>query len=247
MNNFCSKTHILAFDVDDTLAHSGQPLTPEMCNALDNLAFLQGYQLAFITSRSYAELEERIPENILRSAYAFTCMGMEFWHQGKMEFQHHFSWPKGLEKALHKLVDACGFPDKTGQHIVKRPCKGALSLLGENHKKAQREAFIKWNKKTNFLNTAANYLQMQYPSLDVQAFGKTSIDFSDQKMSKAVMLPHLRKEDSRHVVFFGDSMQPEGNDFELKQALEDEREENKCLWVNNPDETYRILTAIIRS
>jgi HAD superfamily hydrolase (TIGR01484 family) len=238
------QTHILAFDVDDTLADSGQPLSPEMCNVLDYLVNVQGFQIAFVTSRSYSELEDRIPLNLLYQSYAFTCMGMEHWHEGALIYQHTFNWPKGLKAALEAVVTSCHCPHKTGKHLVSRPSKGALSLLGEGHSAEERAEFIAWNKETNFLQSATEYLRTQFPKLHFEAFGKTSIDFSDLEMSKAIVLPELRQFESRNVIFFGDSMQDGGNDRALKDVLEAESDQNKCFWVNNPDETIGILHVL---
>lgn len=238
------QTHLLAFDVDETLAESGQPLSAKMCNVLDYLAHVQGFQLIFVTSRSYSELEARIPANILFNAYAFTCMGMEFWHEGDMVYQHVFNWPKGLKETLNAVVNSCACPHKTGKHLVTRPSKGALSFLGENHSMEERAEFIAWNAQSNFLQSATEYLRTQFPQLQFEAFGKTSIDFSDLKMSKAIMLPELRQLESRNVIFFGDSMQDGGNDRSLKDALEAENDLNKCFWVENPSSTYGTLCAL---
>lgn len=245
--NLGSNERILAFDVDDTLAVSGQPLTPEVCNILDELANLQGYQLAFITSRSYAELEKRVPQDILYQAYAFTCMGMEHWYKGDMVYQHYFSWPEGLQKTLQNIVDTCPFPEKTGNHLVRRPSKGALSVVGEGQTSEQRAAFIQWNKKSHFLQKATEALRQKFPELHIEAFGKTSIDFSDKRMSKAIVLEELRQFESRAVVFFGDNMQDGGNDCELKDALLAENKHNICVWVHDPAQTKLMLEDILNA
>lgn len=242
--NICSSSHILAFDVDETLAESGQPLTAEMCHILDYLSSVKGYQLAFITSRSYAELEDRMPLDLLHRAYAFTCMGMEYWYEGDLVYQHAFNFPTGLTQALEEVIAKCEFPNKTGKHVVKRPSKGALSVVGEGHSAQDRANFIKWNKKSNFLNQTCEVLRMKFPELHFEAFGKTSIDFSDKRMSKAIVLDELRQFEKRAVVFFGDNMQDGGNDSELKDALLAEKTKNICVWVQCPAQSFSMLKEV---
>lgn len=242
--NICSSSHILAFDVDETLAESGQPLTNDMCDILEHLSTVKGYQLAFITSRSYAELEDRMPLDLLHRAYAFTCMGMEHWYEGDLVYQHAFNFSKGLTQALEEVIAKCEFPHKTGKHIVKRPSKGALSVVGEGHSAEDRASFIKWNKKSNFLNQTCKVLRTQFPELHFEAFGKTSIDFSDKRMSKAIVLDELRQFEKRAVVFFGDNMQDGGNDAELKDALLAEKAKNICVWVQSPAQSFSMLKEV---
>tara|TARA_R110000868_G_scaffold218576_1_gene468947 strand:+ start:92712 stop:93473 length:762 start_codon:yes stop_codon:yes gene_type:complete len=239
-------SHILMFDMDETIAPSGQPLSAEMCNTLDYLQNIKGYTIAFATARDYANLEKRIPQSILSEAYSFCCFGMEVVHNHTVIAEHLFTWPEGLKDLLQSLLESCEFPIKTGGHIIKRTSTGAFTPLGQNATPEQREAFIEWNKKSNFLMRACNVLNCcnYTPNLDFQVFGKTTIDFSNKKLSKASVLNQLREISDKSVVFFGDQMHENGNDFELAQALKAESTQNQTIPVKNPDETMAILKGL---
>lgn len=237
-------THILTFDVDITLSPSGEPLSAEVCNMLDYLANVEGYQLAFATARSYSELEKRIPTSILHDAYTFTCFGMEFWHQSRMKQQHYFKWPDGLQNELTKLLKRCDCPNKLGNHFVIRPSSAAFTPLGQGATKKQRAEFIAWNKRTNGLNKMRDYLRLSYPNFYFETFGETTIDMSDHEMCKASILPKLRESESRQLAFFGDGMHEGGNDLPLAQALTAESDKNMSFHVRDHDHTLEILKQI---
>ena len=241
------RTHILTFDVDITLAPSGEELCEHICGRLDYLTNVVGYQLAFATARSYSELEKRIPKSILHNAYTFTCFGMELWHQGNMKHQHFFKWPQGLKDELRELLSECDCPDKVGNHFNIRPCAAAFTPLGQGATAEQRANFIEWNNRTNGLNKMRDHLRKMFPELHIEAFGATSIDFSDHLMCKASILPELRKRDNRDVAFFGDGMHEGGNDLPLAKALLAEnlplndKRNNFAFHVNHHKETLDIL------
>ncbi|MFT7144966.1 MAG: hydroxymethylpyrimidine pyrophosphatase-like HAD family hydrolase [bacterium] len=151
-----------------------------------------------------------------------------------------------MDTLLRTLLNsaACNCPHKTGKHIFKRPSTGAFSPLGDGATEEQRAEFIAWNQQSDFLAKSVEIIKQYYPKLDVQVFGKTTIDFSNKAMSKACVLSELRQFENKNIVFFGDNMQVGGNDRPLAEALLIESAKNMAITVKNPAETLQYLYNI---
>ena len=110
---------IYVFDIDGTLTESRQPMTSEM-----EVAFIKWSEdkITYLVSGSdYEKIKEQISGKVINSVFGvFSCMGNQFWRNGKVCYEHNVVLDLNLEKRLNSILESSSYPHRYGNHIEKR-------------------------------------------------------------------------------------------------------------------------------
>jgi len=240
---------LIVFDLDGTLAQSKAAIDSEMATLLTGLlgvakvAIISGGDLPQFQTQVLAHLPQ---DDRLKGLSILPTCGTRF-------YQYAGAWQKlyaedlsatqkqKIIAALNTAVDASGFrATKTwGDAIEDRESQITYSALGQqaplDEKKTWDPDFAKRTKIKAILDPLL-------PDFAVQLGGATSIDVTLPGIDKAYGIGKLR--DTLHIpiaemIYVGDALFPGGNDYPAR------RTGAVCIQVANPDETKRVIEAVI--
>lgn len=220
---------LIAFDVDDTLVKSKNPLTDEMRDLL--AALLKTYKVAIISGSRYEVFETNIIEPLSGSAgkdlehmhILPTCGTRHYTFDAdtsswNLEYAEDFT-----EEQKAEIAEVCErharefglWPDQPyGEVIEDRLSQVAMSMLGQQ---APAEAKYEWydaHKEEAYRLTEA--IAEDLPGYEVRYGGTTTVDVTKKGVDKAYGMQRLldalslQKEDA---LFIGDRLEEGGNDY----------------------------------
>ena len=220
---------LIAFDVDDTLVKSKNPLTDEMRNLLAEL--LKHYEVAIISGSRY----EVFQTNIIRPLAAVagddlkhmhimpTCGTRYYTYSGdaenwNLEYAEDFT---DEEKA--KITEVCErhakamglWPDNPyGEVTEDRLSQIAMSLLGQL---APAEAKYEWfDAHKSEAYKLAEAIGDELPEFESRYGGTTTIDITRKGIDKAYGMQKLLAAlglSKEEALFIGDRLEEGGNDY----------------------------------
>lgn len=220
---------VIAFDVDDTLVKSKNPVSDEMRDLLAQL--LKKYEVAIISGSKYEIFQTNIIEplapvagdDLKRMHILPTCGTRYYTYSGdpdnwNLEYAEDFT-----EEEKAKISEVCErkakefdlWPESPfGEVIEDRLSQIAMSLLGQQ---APAEAKYGWydkNKEAAYQLTEA--IADELPEFEVKYGGTTTVDVTAKGIDKAYGMKKLldalklTKEDA---LFVGDRLEEGGNDY----------------------------------
>ena len=223
---------VIAFDVDDTLVKSKNPMTTEMRDLLSRL--LEKYEVAIISGSRFEIFEQ----NIIQPLHATSAHRLERLHIMPTCGTRYYTYDP--EVKTWNIVYAEDFTDEQKRHIIRvaekltkqaglwpsnphgeviedRLSQIAVSMLGQQ---APAEAKYEWYAKNNEAAVRLrDAMAAELPEFEVRNGGTTPIDLTPigvdkaYGMSKLLELLDLPKED---VLFIGDRLEKGGNDYPVK-------------------------------
>lgn len=241
---------VLAFDLDGTLAKSKQRITDEMAETLARLS--ENYIIVIITGGKLEQINTQVmnpigfPSPIMHNFYLLPACGSqgygyknytwcEIWNYAlflREKVEIYTQWEQStLGLKMHV------FPTRWGEIAEDRGSQITFSMLGQN---APLEEKAKWDPDRD--KRKRIIAQMNLPDFDIKIGGTTSIDVTRKGLDKAFGLSQLLKTlklDKEDVLFYGDALQPGGNDYAVKMMGID------CIEVENPDHTFKLLQLLI--
>lgn len=240
---------MFVFDLDGTIAASKAPVDHEMANLFASL--LDIGKAAVISGGDWPQFEKQVisrlpPGANLKNLFILPTCGTKF-------FAYKGSWKAVYEddltaeqrnkiiQSLEHVVDNSGFKaEKTwGEPIEDRLSQITYSALGQ---KAPLEEKEKWDPKFAKRKKMKAQLDKLLPEFTVRLGGTTSIDITKHGVDKAYGIRKLRdilKIPIDNMVFVGDALFPGGNDHAARKTGV------VCIQVRDPDETKRVIEAII--
>lgn len=232
---------VYLFDVDGTLTVSRTLMDPEFKEFF--LKFIANNEVYLVTGSDYTKTLEQLGEDIMHGVKrSYQCSGNSLYEKG-VEISHN-EWTLGNEERdclSHELFES-KFPIRTGiNHIEERPGMVNFSILGRGANKEQREAYIKWDKEHNERERIAGIFNSRYghKGIKAQVAGETGLDIVQDGCDKGQVLNDF---DDCNVIFFGDMMQPGGNDEPLATAIASRGNDNDgSIWVKDWKHTWDIL------
>jgi phosphomannomutase len=128
--------------------------------------------------------------------------------------------PKDVESFLYDELDHSQFMIRNGNHIERRPGGVNFTILG----RAQdpflgRDRYVQWDRQTNERQDIAERIRNQFPDLTVAVGGQTGLDIGPKGADKSQILRDFQMGGELH--FFGDRMEPGGNDHSLGEAVKE--------------------------
>jgi phosphomannomutase len=246
---------VLAFDLDDTLALSKSNISQSMADTLT--AILDHYDICIISGGKYELFQSQVisrldlTEEKLQRLHLMPTCGTRYYRYDPAKKDWILQYAEDLsaeEKTLIRRVleesakELGLWPENpAGEVIEDRDSQLTYSALGQL---ATGEDKYAWDpdgtKKMAIRDLAAGRL----PDLEVRAAGTTSIDVTKKGIDKAHGMRKLiealgiTKED---ILFFGDKLQPGGNDYPVKAIGIDSIEVTK--WEDTVEKLQGILNG----
>lgn len=242
---------LLLFDLDDTLAETKSPLSPEMSQVLTKL--LAKHYLGIISGGDWAQFQKQVigqlPEeaNLAKLCIAPTIGSkLYLYRNGEWQLMYaDYMPPEDKQQIYDALNEAIATydmqPEKQwGELIEDRTTLIAYSALGQD---APKELKMSWDPDKSKRKLIADMLRERIGDRFVIAIGgTTTIDIVPAGIDKAYGVKNIMNElniSKEKVIFLGDSMQEGGNDYPVKQLGIDTYE------VADANETLEILEAAI--
>ena len=205
------------FDVDGTLTPSRKKITPEFFDEF--FQFTEENDVYLVTGSDRDKtLEQITPEIYNNCKRVYNCSGSDVYEGDKNVYRDDWELPEKVERFLQDELDFSQFPIRNGNHIERRPGGVNFSILGRDPDPMKgRDEYIKWNKIHSERRFIALRILDMFPDLTVALGGQTGIDIGPLGADKSQILRDFTADDEIH--FFGDRMEPGGNDYSLGEAV----------------------------
>lgn len=221
---------LVAFDLDDTLAPSKSPLPARMDAALCSL--LDHVDVCIISGGQMGQFRAQVLDNLhasdaqLARLHLMPTCGTRYYRYDNgawVERYAHDLDPDLAARAVSSLerhARALGLWEESpwGQIIENRGSQITFSALGQE---APLEAKRAWDPDGTKKAALRDAVAPDVPELDVRGGGSTSIDITTRGIDKAYGMGKLVEETgivASEMLFVGDRLDPEGNDYPVKAA-----------------------------
>lgn len=221
---------LLAFDLDDTLAPSKCPQPPAMAQALRRC--LEELPVCVISGAQYPQFQTQVigplqdvGANLANLHLMPTCGTVYLRCQGgRWVEQYRHDLPEDVRAQAKELIketaEELGYwiNDPAGEIIEDRGTQLTYSALGQD---APLEEKRKWDPTGEKKIAMRQALSVKLPQLQVRAGGSTSVDITAQGIDKAYGMGQLLQATGLgkdEVLFIGDRLDPDGNDYPVKAA-----------------------------
>ena len=217
---------MIAFDLDDTLNVAKTPLTPEMADLFGRL--LDHYQVCVISGQKYEEFQRQIitplgaqPLDRLKNLHLMVAQGTQYYTFDGAEWKLVYSFPlteqqiSAIDNALETAARELGLwtENPTGEINENRISQVTFSALGQAAGTEEKYAWDPDHKKREKIAACAKELA---PEFDYEIAGTTSINVFVPGTNKTFGMNKLMEYvdlDKDGILYFGDMVQPGGNDY----------------------------------
>ena len=228
------------FDVDGTLTPSRCQIDPKFLSFM--MYFATKNDVYLVTGSDRDKTLEQVGVDLFNlSQRVYNCSGSDAYEQDKNVYRDEWELPWDVERFLLDELDYSQFPMRNGNHIERRPGGVNFSILGRAKDPfLGRKEYMEWSKRTNEREDIADRLRNEFPGLSVALGGQTGIDIGPWGSDKSQILRDFSEDDQ--LYFFGDRMEPGGNDHSLGEAVKNMG--GFTYHVKNWEETRTILEGI---
>ncbi len=226
------------FDVDGTLTPSRGAMDPEFKEWF--LRFIQQHSVMLVTGSDLTKTLEQVGLDIVENVeYCFNCSGNVVMYKGKTIFRREFTLPKDVEEYLNIQLSSSPYPERHGIHFEDRRYMVNFSVVGRGANAEQRTHYYEWDKINGERIRISTELNQKYPSIQAAVGGETGIDIFGRGHDKSQVSEYLHQ----NTIFFGDRMDPNGNDYTLARTVIDNGL-GRCYNVINWTETMKELLRL---
>ena len=205
------------FDVDGTLTPSRKKINTQF--ALWFLYFSQNNAVSLVTGSDNPKTLEQIgPEICMSVNKIYNCNGNDVWYRQKNIYTNPWKMSSNLKTFLKKELANSSYEVKTGNHIEERPGMVNFSIVGRNADKVQRKNYFYYDIESDERIHIAERINKQFEDVSAVVGGETGIDIIAKGKDKRQVLDEIKED---RVFFFGDRMDPDGNDFSLAYAVKE--------------------------
>lgn len=216
----------IAFDLDNTLAPSFEPLPKDTARGLSTL--MKRVPVAIISGASFARMEKyvlpKFPKNAhFENLYLFpdTAARCYRWRNGawRQEYSHTLSSAElaAAHEALANGIKEAALADEGpiwGDRILARDSQITFAGVGAE---APADAKAAWDPDQSKRARLKAYLdeKLGVHDLDIRISSRTAIDITKKGINKALGVRWLSEHlnvPPKEMVFVGDDFAPEGND-----------------------------------
>lgn len=225
------------FDVDGTLT----PSRGRIDKAFEEwfLDFCTRHDVYLVTGSDNPKTIEQVGESIGNTCKRiYNCSGSDVYEKGKNTYTSEWSLPRDVRIWLQDKLEESSFPLRTGLHIEARPGMVNFSVVGRNATLGERKLYVKHDTKHNERVNIAALFNLEFPELKAVVGGETGIDIFPKGYDKSQIIRDFDPTDTLH--FFGDAMEPTGNDYPLKKVIID-NDLGMCYNVNSWKDTQELL------
>ena len=231
---------VYIFDVDGTLTVSRTLIDPKFKEFF--LKFITENDCYIVTGSDYSKTLEQLGEDIMHKVKrSYNCSGNSVWEQGVEVSSTNWSLSNEARDFLSHELFRSKFPIRTGTHIEDRPGMVNFSIVGRGATMKERKEYEAWDKEHNERIFIAHVFNKRYSSTGVSAkvAGATGLDIAPNGKDKRQILADFN---DVPVYFYGDMMQPGGNDEPLGNAIYNRHEEDDdVIWVKDWKDTWKRL------
>ncbi|MDX5318802.1 MAG: HAD-IIB family hydrolase [Actinomycetes bacterium] len=245
------RVRLVAFDLDDTLAPSKSAIPPDMARALRDL--LEVVDVCVISGGQWLQFETQVIAHLdadqsqaARLHIMPTC-GTRYLRLGADGWQSVYEHllPDDVRARVKDLLGvqarSLGLweEDAWGEVIEDRGSQITFSALGQE---APLEAKRAWDPSGEKRITLARALAPHLPDLEVRAGGSTSVDITPAGVDKAYGMRALAEQTGialEEMVFVGDRLDPDGNDYPVKALGV------RCIETTGPEMTVEVIDRLI--
>jgi len=224
-----ARPRLVAFDLDDTLAPSKAPLPDPVRDALlDLLAVTQvcvisGGQVDQFRAQVVSRLGA-LPDPLAVRLHLMPTCGTQYWRVTadglRCVYAENLTEDEKAQAmaAVEEQAKRLGlWAEHTwGPALEDRGSQITFSALGQQAPLDAKKAWDPTGEKKNRLRAA---VQEQLPDLEVRSGGSTSVDITRQGIDKAYGMRRLAELTSipfEEMLFVGDRLDPDGNDYPVK-------------------------------
>lgn len=224
-----TQIRLIAFDLDDTLAPSKAALPEEIAALLTQL--LAVVHVGIISGGRYTQFEKQVvapvsaqPEAKLERLHLMPTCGTQYFRYDMGEWACVYAENLSNDEkrralaAVEEEAKRLGLweSETWGPILEDRGSQITFSALGQS---APIEAKAAWDPTSEKKNALRQAVQARLTDLDVHAGGTTSIDITRQGIDKAYGMRKLAEVTGiplDDMLFVGDRLDPDGNDFPVK-------------------------------
>ncbi|WP_026459472.1 HAD-IIB family hydrolase [Schaalia vaccimaxillae] len=221
---------LVAFDLDDTLAPSKSALPELMATRLRSL--LDRVHVCIISGGQIAQFRSQVLEHIeasedqLSRLHLMPTCGTRYlrYEDGHWNEVYAHDLPVDLRHAACQSLERHArrldlWEDNPwGDIIEDRGSQITFSALGQE---APLEAKQAWDPDGTKKAALRDAVAADLPQLDVRGGGSTSVDITERGIDKAYGMAKLVEHtgiDAHRMLFIGDRLDPQGNDYPVKAA-----------------------------
>ena len=236
------------FDVDGTLTPSRARIDEDFRKWF--LEFTKTHKVYLVTGSNSEKTIEQIGKEVFKKVKCvYNCSGSTKHKKGVCVFNtKDFELPVVIQKYLEKKLRNSNFDTKTGLHFDSRPGLLNFSIVGRKATKAQRRKYVKYDTSINERQLLSDEFNKKFSkkfNIVSQVAGETGLDIIEIGKDKAQILKDFNYRDK--IIFFGDNIQPDGNDYGIAQAIKySPYEYSDYYHVKNWKETWRILKSLLK-
>ena len=221
--------HLVAFDLDGTLAESKQPIQPPMAALLAKLS--QVAAVAVISGGDWPQFEKQVvaqlpADTAWDKVFIMPTTGTKLYRYQSGAWQQVYAdlfsddEKHKIIAAVHDAYAESGYQDEKvwGDQIEDRGSQITFSGLGQEAPLDAKKAWDPDNVKRRKMQELAG---KRLPDLDVKVGGSTSIDITRKGVDKAAAMRRLEEHSGTPkaaMLFMGDAIYPGGNDDPVRAA-----------------------------
>lgn len=207
------------FDVDGTLTPSRGKIDPQFEAWFSN--FIQREKVFLVTGSDYPKTVEQLGSEICESVVTcYNCSGSDVWFKGKRVNSSDWKASETIIDWCYRKLNESKFPLRTGNHVEERLGTLNFSVVGRNATLGERNLYVKWDKETRERENLVNEFNYVFMNSNAKIMakigGETGLDVYPVGKDKSQILSDFNADDDIH--FFGDKMDPGGNDEPLATA-----------------------------
>ena len=203
------------FDVDGTLTPSRGKMDYNFKAFFNTFCLVNDVYL--VTGSDKPKTIEQISEgtyNLCKRVYQ--CSGSDVWDAETNILKSGWTLSDLARTFLISCEYESPFTERTGNHIEQRSGMVNFSVVGRNATTEERAKYVVYDTYKDERTTIAKAFNIMFPELEARPGGETGIDIAPRGSDKSQILVDFNRQDS--IVFFGDRMDIDGNDYPLKLA-----------------------------
>jgi len=243
---------VAMFDLDGTLAASKSEISPATVHMLRTL--LSAIDVCIISGGRFEQFDAQVLRHLgefcdLKRLHLMPTCGTRYlrWQRGVWD-EIYFEKLSSDEKnrAIEVLRDGAeklGFWTNAtwGPALEDRGSQVTYSALGQG---APADVKLAWDPDNSKKEALRKFAADRLPDLEVKSGGSTSIDVTRRGIDKAYGARKLMlalRVTEREILFFGDRLDPEGNDYPIKAMGID------CIEVHGASDTISKVATAFRA
>ena len=231
------RTHYI-FDVDGTLTPSRGLIDPEFSSFFYD--FCCRHNVYLVTGSDKPKTVEQLGNVIFDSAQrVYNCSGNDVYEKEQNVYTSDWTLPEDARNWLNTELDKSKFVLRTGNHIEERTGMVNFSIVGRNATLGERKLYVEWDENTLERLQISAQFNFRFPDLKSTVGGDTGIDIYAKGKDKSQIMRDFGPND--RIVFFGDAMQPNGNDYPLANAITN----GESIHVKDWHHTYKTLLGMV--